>query len=231
VDAAGTGIDSVGVKYVIGPYDEYALELALRSRDEKGVGEVALLTLGDAAAQETLRKGLAMGADRAVLLTGEVGMDGLATAKMLAAELESSDAPLLLFGVKSIDDDQQQVGPMIATILGRACVTGVATFEVGDGKVVCQREVEGGAEVVEATLPAVLTITKGPLEPRLASLKGIMAAKKKPLDERAARSEPSRVHVKSLAEPPTRPPGRVLGEGAEAVPELVHLLRDEAKVI
>jgi electron transfer flavoprotein beta subunit len=231
VDASGTGIDAAGVKYVISPYDEYALELALRAKEGAGAGEVTVLTLGDAAAQETLRKALAMGADKALLLTGETGMDGLATAKALAAELRGGDAPLVLFGVKAIDDDQQQVAPMVATLLGRACVTGVASFEVANGKVICHREVEGGTEVVEATLPAVLSITKGEHEPRLASLKGIMAAKKKPLEEKPAKTEPSRLRVRSLAEPPARPSGRVVGQGADAVPELVRLLREEAKAI
>jgi len=231
VDGAGVGIDAAGVKYIVSPYDEYALELALRTREGAGEGEVTVVTLGDSAAQETLRKALAMGADRALLLTGDSSADGLATAKALAAELEGAEAPLVLFGVKAIDDDQQQVGAMVATLLDRACVTGVASFELGDGKVVCHREVEGGAEVVEATLPAVLTITKGEHEPRLASLKGIMAAKKKPLDERAARSEPARLRVRGLAEPPARPAGRIVGEGPAAVPELVRLLREEAKAL
>jgi electron transfer flavoprotein beta subunit len=231
VDASGSRIDPAGVKYVVSPYDEYALELALRAREAKGEGEVTVLTLGDSAAQETLRRALAMGADRAVLLTGETGMDGLATAKALAAELERAEAPLILFGVKAIDDDQQQVAPMVGTLLGRACVTGVATFEVAEGRVVCHREVEGGAEVVEARLPAVLSITKGPHEPRLASLKGIMAAKKKPLEEKPAAAVPSRLRARSLAEPPARPPGRIVGEGPDAVPELVRLLREEAKAI
>ena len=232
VDASGSAIDAAGVKYIVSPYDDYALELALRAREAKGEGEVSVVTLGDAAAQETLRKALAVGADKALLLTGaEPGMDGLATAKALAAELESASAPLVLFGVKATDDDQQQVGPMVATLLGRACVTGVSSFEVGDGKVVCHREVEGGIEVVEATLPAVLTVTKGEHEPRLASLKGIMAAKKKPLEEKPAEAEPARLHVRALAEPPPRPPGRIVGEGPGAVPELVRLLREEAKAL
>ncbi len=231
IDASGSSIDPGGVKYIISPYDEYAVELALRAREAAEEGEVALLTFGDSAAQETLRKGLAMGADSAVLLTGEAGMDGLATAKALVAELEGSDAPLFLFGVKAADDDQQQVGPMVATLMGRPCVTGVASFEVADGRAVCHREVEGGTELVEVMLPAVLTITKGPYEPRLASLKGIMSAKRKPLEEKAGRPGGSRVHVRRLSEPPPRAPGRIVGEGAEAVPELVRLLREEANVI
>ena len=231
VDASGAAIDPSGVKYVISPYDEFALELALRAREAVGDGEVALLSLGDASAQETLRKGLAMGAERAVLLVGEAGTDGLATAKALAAELEGAEAPLVLFGVKAIDDDQQQVGPMVAALTGRACVTGVSSFRLEEGKVVCHREVEGGYEVVEAMLPAVLTITKGEHEPRLASLKGIMAAKKKPLEEKPAQVPDSRIRMLALREPAPRPEGRIVGEGPEAVPELVRLLREEAKVI
>jgi len=231
VDASGSGIDPAGVKYVVSPYDEYAIELALRTKESSGEGSVTVVSLGEPAAQESLRKALAMGADQALLLRGETGLDGLATAKTLAAELGAEEAPLVLFGVKAIDDDQQQVGPMVATLLGRACVTGVSSFELTDGKAVCQREVEGGTEVVEANLPAVLTITKGPHEPRLASLKGIMAAKKKPLEERVVQVEAPRLRLRSLVEPPSRPEGRIVGEGAAAVPELVRLLREEAKVI
>lgn len=231
IAATGKGIDPAGVKYIVSPYDEYAIEAALRAKEASGDGEVALLSLGDSATQETLRKGLAMGADSAVLLTGEVGMDGLATAKALAAELEGTAAELVLFGVKAIDDDQQQVGPMVATLMGRPCVSGVASFAVSDGKAVCHREVEGGSEVVEVHLPAVITMTKGPDEPRLASLKGIMAAKKKPLEEKAAHEVRSRVRVLALSEPPPRAEGRIVGEGPDAVPELVRLLREEAKAI
>jgi electron transfer flavoprotein beta subunit len=231
VDATGSAIDGSGIKFDISPYDAFAVEAALRMKEAAGAGEVTLLTLGDAASQETLRKGLAMGADRAVLLTGSVGLDGLATAKALAAELGASDAPLFLFGVKAADDDQQQVGPMVATLLDRPCVTGVSTFEVADGRVLCQREVEGGSESVEVGLPAVLCITKGPNEPRLAALKGIMAAKKKPLEEKAAQVVETRVRLRTLAEPPARPEGRIVGEGADAVPELVRLLREEANAL
>lgn len=200
-------------------------------RDAAGEGEVTVMALGEAAASEQLRAALAMGADRAVLLKGDVTMDGLATAKVLAGELESQDPDLILFGVKAADDDQQQVGPMTATLLGMPCVTAVGSFELGDGVVVCHREVEGGTEVVEARLPAALTITKGAFEPRYASLKGIMAAKRKPLDEKDAAPEPARLVVEALDPPPARPAGRVVGEGAEAVPELVRLLREEAKVL
>jgi electron transfer flavoprotein beta subunit len=229
--AGGHAVDTAGLKFIVSPYDEFALEAALRAKEAKGAGEVVAVTLGEAAAAEQLRSALAMGADRAVLLKGEVGPDGLATARALVAELASMDAPLLLFGIKAVDDDQQQVGPMVATLLDRPCVTAVSEFTVEDGKVVCHREVEGGIEVVEADLPAVLTVTKGPHEPRYPSLKGIMAAKKKPLEEKAAAAAPQRLKVERVESPPERPAGRIVGQGAAAVPELVRLLREEAKVL
>jgi electron transfer flavoprotein beta subunit len=227
----GTSIDPAGVKYIISPYDEIAIEAALQFRDVGGEGEVVALTMGDGAAGEQLRSALAMGADRAVLLKGETGMDGLAVAKSLAAELGEADMDLILFGMKAADDDQQQVGPMVAELLGLPCVTVVAEMEHEDGKMVCHREVEGGTEVVEVSLPAVITLTKGKYEPRYPSLKGIMAAKKKPLEEKEAAGSSDRVNVKKLMEPPPRPEGRIVGEGVDAVPELVRLLRDEAKVL
>lgn len=228
---SGSSIETSGIKYDMSPYDAFAVEAALQLRETQGAGDVTLLTFGDTSSQETLRKGLAMGADRAVLLTGEVGFDGLATAKALAAELDAQDAPLFLFGIKAADDDQQQVGPMVATLTGRPCVTGVSTFEVEGDTAVCRREVEGGSEVVEVDLPAVLCMTKGPKEPRLAALKGIMAAKRKPLEEKPATASAGRLTLTSLAEPPARPEGRVVGEGPDAVPELVRLLREEANAL
>lgn len=227
----GTSIDPSGVKFIISPYDEFAIEAALRTKESSGEGEVTLLALGDASAQETLRAGLAMGADRAVLLEGTATMDGLATAKALAAELSGAEAPLILMGVKAADDDQQQVGPMVGVLLGRSCVTGVGEFELGDGKVVCQREVEGGVEVVEAKLPALLTITKGAYEPRYASLKGIMAAKRKPLEQKSASVGEPRLAVSRYEYPPERAAGKIVGEGPDAVPELVRLLREEANAL
>jgi electron transfer flavoprotein beta subunit len=155
----------------------------------------------------------------------------LVTARALAAELRESGADLILFGMKAIDDDQQQVGPMVAELLGLPCVTVVAELEVEDGRLVCRREVEGGLEVVEVPLPAVVTMTKGAHEPRYPSLKGIMAAKRKPLEEKEAELGQGRIRVLELTYPPDRPPGRVVGEGPDAVPELVRLLREEAKVL
>lgn len=227
----GATIDASGVKYVVNPYDEFAVEAALRLKEASGEGSVTVMTVGDPAAAEQLRSALAMGADDAVLLKGEPTLDGLATARAIAAELKDASADLILFGMKAVDGDQQQVGPMVAELLGLPCVTVVTEFEIEDGKLVCQREVEGGYEVVEAPLPAVVTMTKGKNEPRYASLKGIMAAKRKPLTEKDAELGESRITIRSMSEPPARPEGRVVGEGVDAVPELVRLLRDEAKAL
>ncbi len=227
----GLSIDPSGVKFIISPYDEFAIEAGLQLKEAAGDGEVVLLSMGGDQTQETLRQGLAMGADQAIHLKGNAGMDGLATAKALAAELKEMDASLILFGMKGADMDQQQVGPMTATLMGLPCVTAASGFELAGETLTCRREVEGGAEILEMDIPAVITVTKGKFEPRYASLKGIMAAKRKPLEEKEAQGGQSRLIVRDLSYPPQRPAGRVVGEGPDAVPELVRLLREEAKAL
>ncbi|MGQ0561861.1 MAG: electron transfer flavoprotein subunit beta/FixA family protein [Gemmatimonadota bacterium] len=226
-----TSIDPAGIKYIISPYDEFALEAALRLKEAKGDGEVVAITVGDPSSAEQLRSALAMGADRAVLLKGQPTLDGSATAKALAAEIKSIAPDLVLTGMKAVDDDQQQVGTMLGEFIGVPSVSVVAEFELAAGKAVAHREVEGGVEVVEVALPAVITMTKGKHEPRYPSLKGIMAAKKKPLEEKDAQLPPARVVVKEITNPPERPAGRIVGQGTDAVAELVRLLREEAKVL
>ena len=231
VGGDGKSIDPAGLKYVISPYDEFAMEAALRLKEKLGTGEVVALCLGPAAAAEQVRGALAMGADRGVLLKGDAGWDGLETAKALAAELKEAGADLVLFGMRAVDSDQQQVGPMVAELLNLPCITVAAEIDAESGAIVCHREVEGGVEVLEAPLPAVVTMTKGPHEPRYASLKGIMAAKKKPLEEKDATVGAGRIRLEKLALPAERKEGRIVGQGADAVAELVRLLREEAKVI
>ena len=228
-----TVIEPEGVKYIMSPYDEIALEAAFRTTEARAGGQVTVITLGDEDSQQTLRAALAAGADAAVLLRvrGSVTMDGLATAKALATELETREEKLVLFGVKAGDDDQQQVGPMVATLLARPCASNVTSFVVDQGVIRCDREVEGGTEVVDLDLPAVLTLTKGAFELRYPSLKGIMAAKRKPLEVKDADLPEGRLTVERLDYPPERAEGRIVGEGVEAVPELVRLLRDEANVL
>jgi len=231
IAADATSIDGTGIKFVMSPYDEFAVEAALRLKEAAGDGEVVAVSLGEAVSAEQLRTALAMGADRAVLLEGEPTMDGLATARALAAEIGGMEADLILLGMKAADDDQQQVGPMLAELLDRPCITVASGLEGAGAAVVARREIEGGVETVEALLPAVVTITKGDFEPRYPSLKGIMAAKKKPLEQKPAQLTASRVRVLGLSYPPERPPGKMVGEGPDAVPELVRLLKDEARVL
>ena len=231
VAADGKSIDEGGVKFVPNPYDEYALEEALKLREAAGEGETAVYCLGGDAAQETIRTALAMGIDRGVLLQGTAGPDGLETARVLANELKEGGYDLILLGKLAVDDANHQVGPMLAELLEGPCVTSVSHLSVTGGTLEAEREVEGGVETVTCGLPAVLSVDKGLNTPRLPSLKGIMAAKKKPLEVKPVAVGAGSVTVLGLSLPQERKAGRIVGEGADAVPELVRLLREEAKVI
>ncbi len=227
----GSSIETAGVKYVLNPYDEFAVEAALKHKEAAGSGEVTVVTVGGSESAETLRTALAMGADNALLLKTGGPLEGLAVARALAEEIRGREYDLLLFGLRAVDDDLQAVGPMTAELLGIPAASAVTEFSVEGGKVTAQREVEGGTEVVELKLPCALTLTKGAYEPRYASLKGIMAAKKKPLEEKPAAASAGGAAAQQLSYPPERKAGRIVGQGADAVPELVRLLREEAKVL
>jgi electron transfer flavoprotein beta subunit len=232
IAADGRSIDESGVKFILNPYDEYAVEEALRRKEAAGSGEVVVVSLGGDAAQETIRNALAMGADRGILLkTDQRSLDPLPVARALAAELKDGGYDLILFGKLAIDDYSHAVGTMVAEMLGLPCVSAVSHLELADGKGKAEREVEGAVEVVEFPLPAVLTADKGLNEPRYPALKGIMAAKKKPLEVKPVTLEPGGIEILELALPPERKPGRILGEGADAVPALIQALRTEAKVL
>src|SRR6476646_3745476 len=173
-----------------------------------------------------------MGADKAIHLTAdEVPVDGFAIAQALATALRDGGYDLILFGRHATDTGHGTVGPMVAQMLGLPCVTAITHLEINNGLGTAQRAVEGATETVTFPLPAVLSIDEGLGRPRIPSLKGIMAAKKKPLDEQPAQLGPISLTLESLAPPPERPAGRIVGEGAAAVPELVRLLREEAKVL
>jgi electron transfer flavoprotein beta subunit len=232
IAADGKTLDEAGVKFVPNPYDEFAIEEALQRRDAAGGGEVVVLSLGPPAAQDTIRAALAMGADRGVLLqTDRIPADGLEVAKALANELRHGGYDLIMCGKMAIDDYNQQVGPMVATLLDVPCVTAVARLAIDGRRGTAEREVEGGIEVVDFPLPAVLTTEKGLNEPRFPALKGIMAAKKKPLDAKPITLGAGGLDVLAMTPPAERTAGRIVGEGAAAVTELVRLLREEAKVV
>jgi electron transfer flavoprotein beta subunit len=225
-------LDQSGLKYEMGDIDGYALEVALQQVEKQGGGEVVVVSLGPDGIQETLRKGLAMGAARAVQLKAdEVPFDPMAIAQALAAELKEGGHDLILFGRMATDTSNGAVGPMTAELLGLPCVTAISQLEIKTDHGTARRDLEGASEMVRFPLPAVLTIDEGIARPRLASLKGIMAAKKKPLEVRPAQLGQVRLAVETMALPPDRPPGRIIGEGADAVPELLRLLHTEAKVL
>ncbi|MGB0952743.1 MAG: electron transfer flavoprotein subunit beta/FixA family protein [Planctomycetota bacterium] len=233
VVVADNKLDPSGVEFVMNPYDEFAVEEALQQKDKAGEGNVTVMSLGAGEAQKELRTALAMGADAAVLLTNAEAphADAATTARALAAAVEVKEFDLLLFGKQAVDRDQHGVGPAVATRLGVPCITEVVKLEIADGKVIAEREVEGARETVEASLPCAITCQKGLNEPRFASLKGIMAAKKKPLETIEVDLGAPAVEVVAMTMPPARPEGRIVGEGAAAVPELVRALREEAKVL
>jgi electron transfer flavoprotein beta subunit len=225
-------LDPSGLKYEISDFDGYALEVALQLVEKAGTGEIVVICLGPDGVQETLRKALAMGATRAVQLKAEdVPFDGAAVAAALAAELKGGAYDLILFGRMATDTASGTVGPMTAHLLDLPCVTSISHLDLAQSRGTARRDLEGASETVSFPLPAVLTIDEGIARPRLATLKGIMAAKKKPLEVRPAQLGEVRLTVESMALPPERSGGRIVGEGPEAVAELVRLLRTEAKVL
>ena len=230
--ADGRTLDPAGVTMILNPYDEFAIEQALRVKEQLAAGEVVVVSLGSAAVQTTLRSTLAMGADRAIHLKSDVAApDALAVATALADAIRPLGPGLIWLGKQAVDDDGAQVGPMLATLLGRPCVSVVAKFELAGNTARVEREIEGGREQIEVPLPAVFTADKGLNDPRYASLKGIMAAKKKVLEERLVELGEPHLERIALELPPPRAAGRVVGEGVAAVPELVRALREEARVL
>ena len=213
-------------------FASYAVEVALQLNEKQGPGETVAVAVGPDSVQETLRKAMSMGADRAIHLKSDAPVwDGLAVAKALAAELKGGGYDLVLFGKYAFDTSASVVGTATGELMDVATVTAVSKIEIANGRGTARRELEGAGEVVEFALPAVVTIDEGIARPRYPSLKGIMAAKKKPLESKPAQLGTPRVAVKSMELPPDRPPGRIVGQGAAAVPELVKLLQNEAKVL
>ena len=229
--ADGKSLDASGISYVVNPYDEYAVEECLKIKEAVG-GEVVVLSVGPATGTKEIRHCLAMGADRAVLVKDEqINRDALSTAAALVAALKNIEYDLIFFGRQAVDHDNSQVGLIVATQLDLPVVTDVVKVQVGEGKLTVHREAENKTLVLEVPLPCVLTAQKGLNEPRYASLKGIMQAKKKSITEVEVEHQESALEILEMAPPTPRPAGRIVGEGVAAVPELVRLLREEAKVL
>jgi electron transfer flavoprotein beta subunit len=232
IAADNVSVDQAGLKFDINDFDAWAVEAALQLKDKNSGSDVTVISLGPDVVQETIRKALSMGADRGIHLKADnVPFDGLAIAKALSEELKTGSYDLIFFGKMSPDFSNGVVGPMSGELLGLPCVTAISSLEIADGKGKAKRELEGAQEIVEFPLPAVLTVDEGLNTARLPSLKGIMAAKKKPLEVKPARLPPPQLTVRKLELPAERKAGRIVGEGAAAVKELVTLLQTEAKVL
>jgi electron transfer flavoprotein beta subunit len=230
VAADGKSLDPADVKWITSPYDEYALEEAIRIKEGKGA-EVVALSVGGDTAKEVLKNALALGADTAVLLKGDGQGDAFAVAQMIAAYAKDKGFDLILCGNKGLGGDNAAMGPMLAELLGVGQANVVVKLELSEGTFKAEREVEGGSEIIEGALPAVITAQKGLNEPRYASLKGIMAAKKKTIEELDAAATTTGAQVSALTLPPERPAGRLLpGDAAAQAQALLQALKDEAKV-
>lgn len=230
--ADGKSLDSSGLQYMVSFYDEIAVEEAVKTKEAAG-GEVTILSMGSKGGTKEIRECLAKGGDKAVVVVDEEweSRDARATAKTLSAQLGSMNADLVFMGRVATDRDNAAVGPMVATYMGAACVTDVVELSIDGTAGTAKVETEAGIETVAFNLPAVITCQKGLNEPRYAGLKGIMAAKKKPLEEVEATPEANQQEAVEIALPAPRKEGRIVGEGPDAIPALIEALRNEAKVL
>ncbi len=239
-------VDTEASPRVLNPYDEFAVEEAVRIKEKNPDTTVTLVSLGPENFKDTIKKGLAMGADKGVHLLDPAfdGLDSLGVATALACAIKTMDCDLILCGRQAVDDDLAQVGPSLAVLLGIPFVTVITRLTLSDDRkqVEVARQIEGGSEIIEAPLPVLLTCQKGLNEPRLPSLKGIMAAKKKEIAVRDAASigfDPAtqgiaanRIEQVGLSKPPARGQGvKLEGSAQEVSAQLVKILRDEVKAI
>jgi electron transfer flavoprotein beta subunit len=227
------------VESIINPYDEYAVEEAVKLKEEHG-GEVMVITVGPSQAESALRTALAIGADKAVLIENEDhSLDELGIAKVLAAAIKDREYDIILGGNMSVDNGASQVGPRVAEELGIPHVSTITKLEIDGKSVKVQRDVEGDVEIIESVLPILVTAQQGLNEPRYPSLPGIMKAKKKPLERLAIEDlnlseDDLRAKSKVLDHylPPKKETGRILkGDFQAQVKELIHILRDQAKIV
>ncbi len=226
ISSDGVNYEKNGLTFVLNPYDEFAIEEALKTKEKFG-GEVILLSLGDTSFTESLRKGLAMGADSAILLKSSAYLDSLSVAKALADEIKNIGAELVFVGKQSVDFDNQVMAQMLAELLDYNSVTVTVSLNIDGNTITADREIEGGKEVVVTSLPAVISAQKGLNEPRYPNLKGIIAAKKKVIDEKEAKTFSNHSEFLGFVRPQSKSAGKIV----ESPAELVRLLREEAKVI
>ena len=224
-------IDESGVSYILNPYDEFAVEEALKLKEKNG-GEVVAVSFGNEKAKDAIKKAFQMGADKGVLIKASSNdFDTFNVAKNLSEYLKDQNADIILFGKQSIDFDGLLIPSMVSEMLNLPCISVVVKLEIEDGKVTAEREIEGGKEIIESKMPIVIGAQKGLNEPRYPNLKSIMAAKSKPIEEIPASSNENKIEILEMKLPPAKSSGKIFTNGKDDVPELVRLLREEAKVI
>lgn len=231
VKADGSGVELANVKMSMNPFDEISVEEALRLKEAGKADEVVVVSVGPQQAQETCRTALAMGADRAILVKTDDLVEPLAVAKILKGVVDEENPGLVIVGKQAIDDDSNQTGQMLSALLGWSQATFASKLEIDGDKAVVTREIDGGLQTINVSMPTILTTDLRLNEPRYASLPNIMKAKKKPLDEKAPSDygvdTAPRLKVLETTEPPTRQAGVIVG----SVAELVDKLKNEASVI
>jgi electron transfer flavoprotein beta subunit len=231
VKTDGTGVELANVKMSMNPFDEIAVEEALRIKESGKATEVVIVSIGPAQASETIRTGLAMGADRGVLVKTDSPVEPLAVAKLLKCVAEAEQPGLIILGKQAIDDDCNQTGQMLAALLGWSQGTFASKVEIFGEQVDVTREVDGGLQTVSLKMPAIVTTDLRLNEPRYASLPNIMKAKKKPIDEKTPADFGVDVTPRLTVLKTSEPPGRKAGVKVKSVSELVAKLKDEAGVI
>lgn len=231
VKADGSGVDLANVKMSMNPFDEISVEQAVRMKEAGTATEVVIVSIGPAAAQETIRTALAMGGDRGVLVKTDQAVEPLAVAKILKAITEQENADIVILGKQAIDDDSNQTGQMLAALLGRSQATFASEVKIEGGKAEVTREVDGGLQTIRVNLPTVITVDLRLNEPRYASLPNIMKARKKPIDEKTPEDYGVDISPRLKVLKTTEPPVRKSGIKVENVQELVAKLRNEAGVI
>ncbi|WP_126978500.1 electron transfer flavoprotein subunit beta/FixA family protein [Frigidibacter oleivorans] len=231
VKADGSGVDLSNAKMSMNPFDEIAVEQAIRMKEAGDASEVIVVSVGPAQAQDVLRTALAMGADRAILVEAEGRVEPLAVAKILQCVAQTEEAGLVVLGKQAIDDDCNQTGQMLAALLGWSQATFASRIELAGGRALVTREIDGGLQRIEVTLPAVVTADLRLNEPRYASLPNIMKAKKKPLVQQTAGELGVDIAPRLTVVRVEEPASRATGIKVASVAELVDRLRTEAAVI
>lgn len=230
IGSDGKTIEKQGVKFIVNPYDEYAIEEGLRLREKNG-GTVTAVTVGTDVSKDIMRTALAMGVDKAVVIKGDEPEDSFSVANNLAEYAKEISPDLVLLGKQSVDYDSLQVPTMVAELLDMPSVSVVSKLSVDGGKISAERDIEGGKEVVEAPMPCVVSAQKGLNDPRYPKLPDIMKAKSKPIEERDAIKGDARITVMGMEIPSKQRVGKILSDSDEDIKELVRLLHEEAKVI